>query len=100
MKYFIDDKNGLHAFENDVTNIPQGLIPCPSRPSEFHIWKDGSWIENTQAKNYNMKEKINAPIRAKLQVIDAKTIRALRTNDTARLASLEADAAALRAQLK
>ncbi len=42
---------------------------------------------------------INAPIIAQLDIIDAKSIRALRTNDTERLTTLEAQAAALRAKL-
>ena len=40
-----------------------------------------------------------APILAQLADIDSKSIRALRTNDTVRMASLEAQAVALRVQL-
>lgn len=42
----------------------------------------------------------NAPILAELARIDAKSIRPLREGDTARVADLEAQAAALRAQLR
>ena len=41
----------------------------------------------------------NAPLIVQLDAIDAKSIRAIRTNDTVRMASLESEAAALRAQL-
>lgn len=41
----------------------------------------------------------NTPILAELAAIDAKSIRALREGDLARIAALEAQAAALRAQL-
>ena len=41
----------------------------------------------------------NAPIIAQLEDIDAKSIRALRTNDTVRLTELENQAITLRAQL-
>lgn len=42
----------------------------------------------------------NAPILAQLAAIDSKSIRPLREGDGARVAALEAEAAALRAQLK
>lgn len=42
---------------------------------------------------------INSPIIDQLIAIDQRSIRALRTNDTALLTSLETQAAALRAQL-
>ena len=41
----------------------------------------------------------NGPILAQLAAIDARSIRALREGDAARIAALEAEAAALRAQL-
>lgn len=41
----------------------------------------------------------NKPIYDQLEIIDLKSIRAMRTNDTGRLATLEAEAVALRAQL-
>ncbi len=41
----------------------------------------------------------NGAILTQLAAIDAKSIRALREGDTARIAALEAEAAALRAQL-
>lgn len=41
----------------------------------------------------------NAPILAQLEVLDAKSIRPLREGDTVRVAAIEAQAAALRAQL-
>lgn len=50
---------------------------------------------------YTLEQNIitNAPIIAQLDALDAKSIRALRTNDTVRLADLEAQAVTLRAQL-
>lgn len=42
----------------------------------------------------------NAPILAMLEAIDAKSIRPLREGDTARVAMYEAEAAALRNQLR
>lgn len=41
----------------------------------------------------------NEEIQARLNAIDAKSIRALREGDAARVADLEAQAAALRSQL-
>lgn len=45
-------------------------------------------------------DQYNAPILAALEEIDAKTIRPLREGETARVAELAAQAAALRAQLR
>jgi hypothetical protein len=45
------------------------------------------------------KEELNAPILAQLAVIDAKSIRALREGDAARISALEYQAANLRTQL-
>lgn len=45
-------------------------------------------------------EQFNAPIIAQLDELDAKTIRPLREGETARVAELAAQAAALRAQLR
>lgn len=42
---------------------------------------------------------LNAPILAQLATLDAKSVRALRENDVARIATIEAEAATLRAQL-
>lgn len=44
-------------------------------------------------------ENNNPPILAQLQLIDLKSIRALREGDTQRIADLESQAAALRLQL-
>jgi hypothetical protein len=46
------------------------------------------------------KAKQIADIQAQLDAIDLKSIRAIRTNDTARMAQWEAQAQALRAQLE
>jgi hypothetical protein len=51
------------------------------------------------SKTKESNEAINAAIIEQLDIIDGKSIRALRTNDAARLATLESQAAALRAQL-
>ena len=42
---------------------------------------------------------LNAPILKQLDKIDMKSVRAIRTNDTAKMAALEAEAVALRGQL-
>ncbi len=47
----------------------------------------------------DVNKEANYYVCLELAEIDAKSIRALRTNDTARLATLEAEAATLRAQL-
>ena len=49
--------------------------------------------------NKQLNQEVNAPIIAMLELIDAKSIRALRVNDAERLAELEAEAVVLRGQL-
>lgn len=56
-------------------------------------------IEFESAYNNKKLYEINRAIYEKLNEIDLKSIRALRTGDTARLESLEQEAVALRAQL-
>lgn len=51
-------------------------------------------------KSYRAKQEHNAPILAQLEVIDLKSIRALREGNQTRIDDLEAEAAELRAQLE
>lgn len=59
-----------------------------------------SWASEVQAK-YEAEQRAiaNKPIYDQLDALDVKSIRALRTNDTQRLAQIEQQAAALRKQL-
>lgn len=67
------------------------------KPNEGDL---SSWaVELEQAYIFKQNKLANAPIYEQLDAIDLKSIRAIRTNDTARIAALEADASALRAQL-
>lgn len=56
-------------------------------------------IEFAEAYQFKQNKIANQPIYDQLDQIDFKSIRALRANDTDRLAELEAEAVALRAQL-
>lgn len=56
-------------------------------------------VDVSPAYAVQQKAITNAHITKKLDAIDLKSIRAIRTNDTARLAELESQAAALRAKL-
>lgn len=67
----------------------------PQRPDWTHDWNGSAWVINSTRANAAH----NAPILDQLAVIDAKSVRALREGDAARIAALETDAAALRAQL-
>lgn len=61
-----------------------------------------NWLEDQDViDKYNKRQNkyLNAPLIKELEKIDAKSIRALRTNDTAKLANLEAEAIAIRTQL-
>lgn len=86
---------------NIVTNIIEADSPLPGiemvNAADAQI---GSvWDSSTFTAPAPTPDQHNAPILAALAAIDAKTIRPLREGDTTRVAALEAQAAALRAQL-
>lgn len=61
-----------------------------------------NWLEDPDVLDkYNKRQNklLNVPLIKELELIDIKSIRALRTNDTARLTNLEAEASAIRSQL-
>ncbi len=75
-------------------NIPDIEQPTPDELAALQT-------DETVVAGYTAQQNAitNAPIITQLDIIDAKSIRALRTNDTVRLAALEAEAVILRAQL-
>lgn len=75
--------------------LPSGAVALPERPEGFYDWNGVAWVENIASKNAS----INAPVYAQLAEIDQKSIRAIREGDAVRLATLDAQAAALRATL-
>ncbi len=79
--------------------ITQWNVPNTVQPTADQItaWQTDPTLTTTYTAQQNAIT--NAPIIAQLDIIDAKSIRALRTNDTARLIALEAEAVALRTQL-
>jgi len=91
-------------FENEILVQDDGDGPY------IKIWKLNAqkptardlseWaVELRQEYIYSMNRIANKSIYDQLDVIDLKSIRALRTNDTVKLASLEAEAIGLRSQL-
>lgn len=68
--------------------------PLPSA-EDFRIWAE----ELEEEYQFTQNKISNKPIYEQLDIIDAKSIRALRANDSERLAELEAEATALREQL-
>jgi hypothetical protein len=73
-------------------------IVCPTQ-EEFDAWRVEyvAWAQEEQRKQIIVEA--NDVILQQLQEIDLKSIRALRTSDTKRLADYEIQAAALRTQL-
>lgn len=71
-------------------------IPMPTK-DEINQWM----IDATILQQYTFSQNAitNKPVYTQLDEIDTKSIRPLRENDTARLATLASQAAALRAQL-
>jgi len=90
-KYYVDAE-GVYVGGFDGADPPEGSIEVPDAPPHGTCKWDNGWC---QPPAYVL----NAPILEQLERIDAKSIRALRENDQARITSLEAEAAALRLQL-
>lgn len=67
------------------------------QPSQQDL--DAMQTQYAQAYQFNQNKVTNQAIYDQLSVIDIKSIRALRENDSVRVASLESQAVALRAQL-
>jgi len=83
-----DDGNGPYIKE---WNLPGDM------PDQAQLYE---WEEEVQeALKFKNNKIANQTIYEQLDAIDFKSIRALRSNDTVRLASLEQEAIALRAQL-
>lgn len=76
-----------YSCPQDAADKP-GYSEIAEDSPEAVAWKSSQNVAST-----------NAPIQAQLDALDAKSIRALREGDAARVAALEAQAAALRAQL-
>lgn len=70
-----------------------------SKPSAETITSWGEDPSVQQRYQYALNKVANVPIYDQLDSIDAQSIRALRTNDSARIAQLEASAVNLRKQL-
>jgi len=84
-----DDGDGVVYIAQWDMNTPQ--------PTEKELAQWAIDLEPLYVKQ--QKEIINKPIIQQLEEIDAKSIRALRTNDIGRLQSLEEQAVELRKQL-
>lgn len=83
---------GICTVGDDITAWPDGIGPVPTQ-EQIEAWRK----EYDAAES---KREWNAAILAALEAIDAKSIRALRECDDARIAELERQAASLRDQLK
>jgi len=84
-----DDGQGPYIKEWNLPNVSQ-----PTQ-EDLEQWS----IELAPQFQLNKNKINNQPIYDQLEAIDMKSIRALRTNDTVRLAALEQEAVALRSQL-
>ena len=94
MKTFYKINTDNTASIGSGTQIPQGFTEYTkgSEPLELKTALDA------QAKKEAIK-KINDNIYKKLELIDKKSIRAFRENDTVRITSLENEAKTLRLQI-
>ena len=84
-----DDGQGAYIKEWNLSD---------SKPTQIDLDRWASEIESQWTAHQN--KLANAPLYKELDSIDMKSIRALRTKDTARLSELEQQAQAIRAKLK
>lgn len=83
--------------EHEAAHIEMPEVDALNWPAyRANTQRDGLELAPPPAPNADQH---NAPILAALAAIDAKTIRPLREGDAARVAALDTEAAALRAQL-
>ena len=89
---YVTDNNGkiIGKYDNDINTGNQVNLP------DGYTFTSVADEASLQAITLSPKP---SDIQAQLNVIDLKSIRAIRTNDTARMAQWEAQAQALRAQL-
>lgn len=83
-----DDGNGVYIAKWDL-----------EEPKPTQVDLDQWSIDLAPQYQFKQNKIANQSIYDQLDIIDSKSIRALRTNDTLRLTELETQAAALRAQL-
>lgn len=74
-----------------------GSIPRPTEEELEELMNDPAIIAEYKKQQFNG---INRKLLEELDAIDLKSIRALRTGDTQRLAELETEAAKIRTQLQ
>lgn len=86
-----DDGKGAYIKQWNLSGNTQPTI------EQLTTWYTDSAV--LSAYTFAQNKLSNMPIKTQLDDIDAQSIRALRTNDTARLTTLETQAAALRATL-
>lgn len=84
---------------DSLTSMPGlRLISAENGGSIGDTWDGANYV--SPATPPISPDQHNAPILAQLATIDSKSIRALREGDAVRIAALEAQAAALRSQLR
>ena len=102
MKYYKDNGNNVYAFEADGSQdnfIPSGLLPITEAEADVLRFPEPTPEEQKQARI--------AEIKSRLLEIDLESVRPLRAKaygtatpeDDAKLAAMEQEAEALRAEL-
>lgn len=93
-QHYIDEAGAYIGGFDGGAQPPAGAIPVPFAPPDARCtWTGTAWASPPSAPRGR------ADVLADLAVIDAKSIRALRENNAARIAELEAQAQALRQEL-
>jgi hypothetical protein len=88
-----------YLISDDYSSITNWNVPNETEPTSTQLlaWK----TDPTTVQAYKLRQNAiqNAPIIAQLQALDLQSIRCLREPDAAKLASITAQAVALRATL-
>ena len=102
MKYYKDENNQVYAFEADGSQdnfIPSGLVPISEAEADALRYPEPSPEEQKQLRIDEIKSRLNEIDLESVRPLRAKVHGAATPEDDAKLAALEQEAEALRAEL-
>jgi len=100
MKNYINKNNEIYSYED---NVAEEFLEEKIVELELIVISDEDLaillMPTVEESSLQAKDVNNNPIYQQLEELDKKSIRALRTNDTQRMAEIEAEATILRSKL-
>ena len=102
MKYYKDNENNVFAFEEDGSQdafIPSGLVPISEAEADALRFPEPTPEEQKQLRIDEIKSRLNEIDLESVRPLRAKVSGAATPGDDERLAALEQEAEAVRAEL-